>query len=236
MIAQLQEDIVQGPLDNPRLGRILIVRPTVETTRIHRFPSQAVIVTAAARKLIELARNGDKIQALVVEGVLQDPTKHPEFHEISENLRELLDKHFPKALMCLWAEATLLESSQARHALSFYDQPILRLDAGTQKTYAALTGANPKIFRDVVECLGRLGNGRLIVQTRFIRGEVDNSSENEVKAWLRHISDIKPAVVHITTPAKAKGKKEIPVTKTRMTQIAELVTSKTGIPVEVLTS
>ena len=235
MIAQLQEEIVQGPLDHPRLGRILLVCPTIETTRIHRFPSQAVVVTAVARKLIELARTGERIQALIVQGGAHDATKHPEFHEISENLRQLLDKHFPKASLCLLAEATLMESPQIRHALSFYDQPVLRLDAGTQKTYAALTGEDPKVFRDMVERLGKLGNGRLIVQTRFVRGEVDNSNENEVKAWLRHISEIKPAGVHITTPAKAKGKKEIPVTKTRMTQIAEMVTSKTGIPVEVLT-
>ncbi len=234
MIVRLQEDIVFGPIDH-RLGKTLVVHPTIETARAHRFPSQAVVITAVARKLIELARSGERIQALVVEGGIQEPTMHPEFHQISENLRQLLDKHFPKALLCLVAEATPLESPQIRHALTFYDRPVLRLGAGTQKTWAALTGANPKTFKGVVESLGRLPNDRLILETRFVRGEVDNSNESEVKAWIRHISEIRPAGVHITTPAKAKGKKEIPVTKTRMSQIAELVTTKTGIPVEVVT-
>ncbi len=236
MIARLQEEVVLGPLDHPRFGRCLVVRPTIESVRAHRFPTQAVVITAVARKLIELVRATEKVQALLVEGGVQEPTRHPEFHQISENLRELLDKHFPKAVLCLVAEATPLDSPQIRHALTFYDQPVLRLDAGTQKTWAALTGANPKAFRGVVESLGRLSNERLIVQTRFVRGEIDNSNETEVKAWLRQISEIRPAQVHITTPSKAKGKKEIPVTKTRMSQIAELVTSKTGIPVEVSTS
>lgn len=233
MIARLQEEIVQGPLDYPRLGRCIVVRPTVETLRVGRFPTQALVVTAAARKLIELVRAGDKIQAMVVEGGNEGPTKHPEFHQICENLRQLLDKHFSKALLCLVTDATPLDSPNLRHALTFFDQTILRLDAGTQKTWAALTGSNPKQFKGVLESLGRIGADRVIVQTRFVRGEVDNSNENEVKAWIRHLTEIRPTGVHITTPAKAKGKKEIPVTKSRMSQIAELVTSKTGIPVEV---
>lgn len=234
MIAQLQEEIVQGPLTHPRLGRILLVRPTVQTMRAGRFPTQAIIVTAVARKLIELVRAADKIQALVIEGGTDGPTKHPEFSPICENVRQLLDKHFSKAQMCLVCDATPLDNPNLRHALTFFDQTILRLDAGTQKTWAALTGANPKDFKEVVESLGRLGPERLILSTRFVRGEVDNSSDSEVKAWLRHVTEIRPVGIHITTPAKARGKKELPVTKTRMSEIAELVTTKTGIPVEVL--
>lgn len=234
MIARLQEEIVSGPIDYPRLGRTIIVRPTIETMRVNRFPSQAIVVTAVARKLIELVRASEKIQAMLIEGGNEGPTKHPEFHQICENLRQLLDKHFPKALMCLVTDATPFDSPNLRHALTFFDQTILRLDAGTQKTWAALTGANPKQFKGVVESLGRLGSDRVIVHTRFVRGEVDNSNENEVKAWIRHLTEIRPVGVHITTTAKAKGKKEIPVTKSRMSQIAELVTTKTGIPVEVL--
>jgi len=235
MIARLQEEIVVGPVDYVRLGRSIIVRPTVETLRANRFPTQAIVVTAVARKLIELVRTGDKIQALVVEGGNDNPTKHPEFHYICENLRQLLDKHFSKALLCLVTDATVLDSPNLRHGLTFFDRTILRLDAGTQKTWAALTGSSPKQFRGVVESLGRLGTDRIIVQTRFVRGEVDNSSEAEVKAWIRQLTEIRPLGVHITTPAKAKGKKEIPITKSRMNQIAELVTTKTGIPVEVVT-
>lgn len=234
MIARMQEELVLGPLEYPRLGRVVVVRPTIAAMRANRFPTQALVVTAVARKLIDLARAGDKIQALVVEGGIDSPTKHPEFHQICENLRQLLDKHFSKALMCLIMEAAPIDSPNLRHALTFFDQTILRLDAGTQKTWAALTGANPKQFKGVLESLGRLGTDRVIVQTRFVRGEVDNSNESEVKAWIRHLTEIRPSGVHISTPAKAKGKKEIPVTKSRMTQIAEMVTTKTGIPVEVL--
>jgi wyosine [tRNA(Phe)-imidazoG37] synthetase (radical SAM superfamily) len=233
-IARLTEEIVQGPEEHPRLGRAVVVRPTIETVRANRYPTQAVVVTAVARKLIELSRAGDKIQALVVVRGQETPTRHPEFHEISENMRQLLDKHFPKAGMHLITEATTLDTPALRHALTFYDRTFLRLDAGTQKTWAALTGSPPKEFKSIVESMGGLGNERLIVETRFVRGEVDNSSDTEVKAWIRHLTEIRPSGVQISTLPKAKGKKEVPITKTRMNQIAELVTSKTGIPVEVV--
>ena len=233
MIASQQREVVIGPLEHARFGKCLVVTPTLETHRANRFPSQAVVVTAAARRIIELSKEGERIQALVVEGEDHDPTVHPEFHEISENLRELMDKHFPKAQLCLVSRLPRLDLAQTRHALSFYDQPVVCLAAGTQKTFAALTGEKPATFKDVVENLGRLGNERLILQADFVRGDIDNSKENEVKAWLRHVSDIKPAGVHLLTPAKPDGGSK-PITKTRMTQIAELVAEKTGIPVEVL--
>jgi wyosine [tRNA(Phe)-imidazoG37] synthetase (radical SAM superfamily) len=233
MIVQLQKDVVQGPVDHPRFGRSLIVRPTVEGSRANRFPTQAIVITAVARKMIELTRLGEKIQAVVVEGEGQDPTRHPEFHEISENLRELLDKHFPKADLVLVSNQPNLDRASVRHALTLFDRTVVRLEAGFQKTFAALTGGDPKDFKDMVEQMGRLGKDRLIVQATFVQGEIDNSSDNEIKAWIKHLTEIKPARVHITTRAKPKGKKERPISKARMTQIAELVTTKTGIPVEV---
>jgi len=233
MISQLQVDVVRGPEEHPRYGKTLTVVPTIETSRANRFPSQAVIVTAAARKLIELSREGYRLHALVVEGGDYDPTHHPEFHEISQNLRELLNKHFPKAKLTLHSDIPELEEARNRHALTFFDKPILRLEAGFGKTFAALSGADPKLFKDVVENMGRVETEKLIVQANFVRGNVDNSKDNEVKAWIKHLAEIKPCIVQLTTESSAKDKGQKPITKTRMTQIAELVTEKTGIPVEV---
>ena len=235
MISKLQEEVVQGPVEHPRFGKTILVTPTVETTRANRYPSQAVVVTAAARRLIALSKDGERIQAVLMEGGAKDPTHHPEFAEISQNLRELMNKWFPKGLLCLISDDPDLSRPLVRHALGFYDQPILRLEAGTQKTFAALTGGPPKHFKEVVELMGRLELERLIVQANFVRGEPDNSKESEVKAWIRHLDEIRPAGVHITTPHKASGTTR-PITKTRITQIADLVTEKTGIPVEVSTA
>jgi len=236
MSIQQQIEVVQGPIEHPRFGRSLLVNPMVPTTRANRFPSQAVVVTSAARRLIELSKEGEKVRAIVVEGVEYDPTLHPDFHQISENLRELVNKWFPKAALCLVSDQPRLERAEVRHSLGCYDRPILRLEAGFQKTFTALTGEGPELFRSIVENMSRLENERLIVRARFVRGKVDNSKDHEIKAWIRHLDEIRPATVQITTPPKPQGKTLKPVTKTQMSKIAELVTEKTGIPVEVCTA
>ena len=55
MILQLQEEIVRGPEDHPDFGKTLFVRPSVETPRQNRLASQAIVITAVARRLIELS-------------------------------------------------------------------------------------------------------------------------------------------------------------------------------------
>lgn len=232
MITQIQQDVVQGPLDHPQFGKSLRIVPTLESHRAGRFPTQAVVVTAAARRLIELSKEGEKIQGVLVEGAEKDPTTHPDFHEISENLRELVNKHFSKAKLCLFSDSPVLDQDKSRHALVYYDKPMLRLDAGFQKTFAALSGEDPAVFKQRVEDMGKLELERLVICTTFVRGKIDNSKDNEVNAWIRILSDVKPAVVQIDTPKKPENKDLKPITKTRITQIAELVTEKTGIPVE----
>ena len=234
MIVQLQEAIVRGPEDHPDFGRTLFVRPSVETPRQNRLASQAVVITAAARRLIELSREGTKIHAVLVEAGDLDPTAHPEFNAISENLRELVNKHFNKAKLILVSDRPELDRAQARHAVTLYDLPILRLHAGTQKTFSKLTGDSGQIFKSRVESMARLETERLIVETRFVKAPADNSGDVELRHWIRHLEEIRPAKVRIFTPPKPVGKTLKPIPKTRMGQIAELVNEKIGVPVEVL--
>lgn len=239
MMLQLQEEIVRGPETHPEFGRVLVIRPGVSTARQNRLPSQAIVVTAVARKLIEIAREGGKLQALVVEKGDYDPTAHPEFHHISENLRELMSKHFPRAKMVLVSESPDLERAQARHAVTLYDTPILRLDAGTQRTYAALTGDAPGVFKTRVASMARLETERLVVEAQFQQAPVDNTGDVELRHWLKHLTAIRPSRVRICTPRRSangtKGtKRPKPANKTRMGEIAELITEKIGVPVEVL--
>ncbi len=227
-----QAEIIEGPLEHPQFGRILVVRPTIDTVRAGRHPSQAVVVTTAARRMIELSKAGEKLNAVVVEGD-KDPTSHPEFHEISANLRELVNKWFPKCKLTLVSRNAKLSRPETRHALTFYDSPVLGLEAGTQKTVAKLSPETFDDFKDRLTLMRRLESERLIVRTLFVRGDVDNSKDAEVRAWIKNLSEIRPAGVQILTPAKPRDGQK-PVTKTRMTEIAQLAQSKVGVPVEVL--
>ena len=234
MILQLQEAIVRGPEDHPDFGRTVYVRPSIETPRQNRLASQAVVITAVARRLISLSREGLKIHAVLVEAGDLDPTAHPEFNAITENLRELINKHFNKAKLILVSEHPDLAQAQARHAVGLYDLPILRLDAGTQKTFKALTGDSGDVFRSRVQSMARLETERLIVETRFVKTPADNSGDVELRHWLKHLEEIRPAKVRIYTPNKPIGKTIKPIPKKRIGEIAEMVNEKIGVPVEVL--
>jgi len=232
MISQLLQDVVQGPIEHPRFGKTVLIHPTLETARAGVFPTQAVIVTSAARCLIAANRDGERIKSVVVEGVDHDPTRHPEFNEISRNLRELLNKHFPKAKLHLLCDAPQLEEAQARHALIYYDHPTLRLETGTLKTFTALTGEPSQVFKDRLEGIERLELEKLVIQANFVRGKPDNSTATEVKAWLKHIQSIRPASIVVSSIPSPEAKGQKAITKTRMNEIVDLITEKTGIPVE----
>lgn len=230
-ITTLLEDVVRGPQELPLVGKCLTIEPVRETTRANRYPSQAVVVTAAARRIIELSKAGDRLESIVVLGDL-DPTMHPEFREISENLRELCNKWYPKAKLTLISDNPELGDLEICHALLAYDRPIVRLEAGTQKTHTALSGRPGKTLKEAVEGLHRIEHRNLVVRTQLVRGKIDNSTDSEIKAWIRFLGQVKPSLVRLSTPAKAQGDCK-PITKTRMNQVVNEVSEKVGVQVEV---
>ena len=226
-----QDELVRGPEKCGALGACLLIEPVCSTHRKNQYPSQAVVVTTAARNMIELSKAGEKLKHIVVHGA-EDPTEHPEFRAISENLRELTNKWFPRADLVLFSNARNLEKADVEIALGLYDKPILRLEAGTQKTFKALTGLKASEFKDTVDHLKKLELERLILQACFVRGSVDNSTEAELKAWMKHVAEIKPASVQVYTLPKAI-KDVKPITKSALDKIVAQVNDEVGIPCEI---
>jgi wyosine [tRNA(Phe)-imidazoG37] synthetase (radical SAM superfamily) len=234
MLSAVMNDVVRGPEKTERFERALVINPTCASTRPNSFPTQAIVVTTAARRMIELSKGGEKLDAIVVQGDV-DPTLHPDFREIAENLRELSNKWFGKAQLTLVSDSLGLGDPEVRQSLSLFDQPILRLESGTQKTFAALTGRKPAEFKSVTENLVKVELERIVIEARFVRGSADNSTENEVKAWLRYLEAAKPAAVQLTTLEKADTARKLkPITRTRLEAIANQVADRTGLPVEII--
>jgi wyosine [tRNA(Phe)-imidazoG37] synthetase (radical SAM superfamily) len=231
-LAAQQLEVLAGPTRQPGLGICLDVIPTVETGRGFPYPTQAVIVTTAARRLITMSKAGEKLESILVRGDF-DPTLHPHLREIASNLKELQRKWYPKALLALATDGLHLENPDVRTALRVFDRVLLRLEYGTQKTFAALAGGKPKDLKDVVDRLASLDIDRIVVQATFGQGDVENSSEGEVKAWIGHVSKLRPKAVQIQNAAKGvKGRR--PISKGRLDEIAAKLREKTGFSVEVL--
>ena len=160
-----------------------------------------------------------------------EPTMHPDFENIIEDTLSLRDKHAPEAKVSVLSNATQIHREDVRRALLRVDNNILKLDSAFDATVQLVNKpqGNYTVAR-TVELL-KMFEGQLIVQTMFLRGEylgqrVDNTTEEEVSAWLKLIAEIAPKQVMVysldrDTPCQTLEKVE----KDELRAIAERVTA-----------
>ena len=115
----------------------------------------------------------------------------------------LRDELCPEARVSVLSNATQLHREEVRAALLRVDNPILKLDSAFDATVRRMnTPQNPAYtVRGIVEQMKRF-DGRMILQTMFLRGEcdgekIDNTTEEEVAAWLRLVDEIRPRQVMV---------------------------------------
>lgn len=230
------DSLISGPIKTSRLGNTLgfdvgSSEVNIVVSRELRVPRASILVTTAAQNMIRLSKAGDKVDNIVVVSSSSDPTRHPEFKPITENLRDLRNKWYPKAKLCLFSDNPDLGTSAARTALGIYDRPFLRLEWGTSKTYAALTKNKSTQLTTLMTQLKSLE--RFVVQASFVRGKVDNSTENEVKGWIKRLDEVRPTEVQIIVPESLPtGLRAAP--KSRIEKIAAQVTDATGLAVTII--
>ena len=131
-----------------------------------------------------------------------EPTMHPDFENIIEDTLALRDKHAPAAKVSVLSNATQIHREDVRRALLRVDNNILKLDSAFDATVQLVNKpqGNYTVAR-TVELL-KMFEGKLIVQTMFLRGEylgqrVDNTTEEEVSAWLKLVASIAPKQVMV---------------------------------------
>ena len=145
-----------------------------------------------------------------------EPTMHPDFEGVIDDTIALRDELCPAARVSVLSNATQIHREDVRRALQRVDNNILKLDSAFDSTVQLVNkpqGAY-KVER-TVELL-KLFEGRLILQTMFLRGEyegqlLDNTREEEVAAWLRLVEKIAPRQVMVysldrDTPCKTLEK------------------------------
>ncbi len=133
-----------------------------------------------------------------------EPTIHPEFSGIIDDAIVVRNKFSPATKIGVLSNASMLRKTKVVEALKKIDQNIQKLDTGLDETLNILNQPRRKITIDtIVEYLVAF-DGKLIIQTMFVRGEykkqyVDNTSEKELAAWLPLIKKINPEYVMIYT-------------------------------------
>ncbi|MBQ5737677.1 MAG: radical SAM protein [Alistipes sp.] len=131
-----------------------------------------------------------------------EPTLHPEFEQIINDTIALRDKHCPSAKVSVLSNATQIHRDDVRRALLRVDNNILKLDSAFDETVQLINKPQGAYTVERTVELLKMFNGELIVQTMFLRGEylgkrVDNTTDEEVEAWLRLIKEIAPKQVMV---------------------------------------
>ena len=219
-MTSLYDNIIFGPIRSRRLGLSLGVNLLPIESKLCSFDciycecgwndehpgKRRFNAREDVRNMLE-----ETLQKMVADGTPPDvitfagngePTMHPDFENIITDTIALRDKHCPAAKVSVLSNATQIHREDVRRALLRVDNNILKLDSAFDETVQLVN--KPQGAYTVARTVELLKTfeGNLILQTMFLRGEylgkrVDNTTEEEVAAWLKLVSEIKPKQVMV---------------------------------------
>ncbi len=168
-----------------------------------KLPSRKEVYEALSQKLAEMKKNHQSPDVITYAGN-GEPTLHPEFPGIIDDSIFLRNEYFPHAKIAVLSNSTAIKKPAVRKALLKVDQNILKLDSAFDLTVNMHNQPRVNIkVKDLVRDL-QLFKGRLIIQTLFVRGSfngkrIDNTTPEEIDAWISTLIKIRPSEVMIYT-------------------------------------
>lgn len=222
MATKLFTDIIIGPIISRRLGVSLGVNLLPSNGKLCNFdcvycecgwtlkgserlkfnPIEEVLAQLEDR-LSSYKENGEKLDVITFAGN-GEPTMHPKFAEIIDATILLRNKYFPLVKIAVLSNATLIDRDNVRLALEKVDRAILKIDSAIDKTIELIDAPKGNYsLRRVMDNMKKF-KGELIIQTMFLRGSngdetIDNTTEEEVVAWVKVIKELNPSLVMIYT-------------------------------------
>ena len=163
------------------------------------LPTREEVAEALEQQLQKMVKEGPKPDVLTFAGN-GEPTLHPHFPEIVDDVHQLRDKYFPEAKISVLSNSTQIHHPKVREALLKTDNPIMKLD--TVSTEYIMHVDRPQGNYDVQNIINHLAemSPKVIIQTMFMSGKgVDNTSDEYVQPWLEALLKIAPRQVMIYT-------------------------------------
>ncbi|MEE4258207.1 MAG: radical SAM protein [Bacteroidales bacterium] len=231
MAGFLFDNIVFGPVYSRRLGVSLGINLLPNNSKYCNFnciycecgwteikkgekiilPNREELTTRLTNKLKDLKGTVNEPDTITFAGN-GEPTIHPDFPGIIDDTIKIRDKYAPKAQISVLSNASMLRKPKVVEALKKIELNIQKLDSGIENTFNLINQtAKGLSFDKIVDGLLAF-EGKIIVQTLFLRGEyngnyIDNTTPEEIDAWLKIVKKINPEYVMIYpidrgTPAK----------------------------------
>ncbi|MBK5196122.1 MAG: radical SAM protein [Proteiniphilum sp.] len=247
----LFHEIVYGPIHSRRLGSSLGVNLLPYDGKLCSFdciycecgfnrdfrtktklPDRDNVWAALQDKLQSLQEEEAKLDVITFAGN-GEPTMHPEFEGIIGDTLQLRDRFFPTTKISVLSNGLHLNKKEVFDAMKKVDNPILKLDSAFDETARRIDRPNAASYSvsQQVERY-RLFQGDFILQSMFLRGSfegsvVDNTTEEEVSAWLALVRSLRPREVMIytidrETPARELEKAPLEVLREIARRVGEL--------------
>jgi wyosine [tRNA(Phe)-imidazoG37] synthetase (radical SAM superfamily) len=219
----LFDQIVYGPVHSRRLGVSLGVNISPSDGKRCSFnciycecglnedrpakqkaPCREDVHNALESKLLQMASEGHYPDVITFSGN-GEPTLHPEFAGIIDDTLALRNRLCPQTRVAVLSNSTMLHKPSVFQALCKVDDNIMKLDSAVDLRIHQIDDPCDKDLTST-KLIGQLCrfNGRLIIQTMFLRGErdgivIDNTGTEEITAWIEAIKKINPRKVMIYT-------------------------------------
>ena len=211
-----------GPVHSRRLGVSLGINLLPEDGKVCSFdciycecgfnkdrrptktlPSRHEVFEALESRLKDMKANGPKPDVLTFAGN-GEPTMHPEFPEIIDDVRMLRDRYFPEAKISVLSNATQILKPRVFEALKKVDNNILKLDTVNPDYIQEVDRPNGHYNVEAIIDKLKAFEGKVIIQTMFMKGtmngrDVSNLSDGFVQPWLKAVKVIAPEKVMIYT-------------------------------------
>ncbi len=226
MATFLFDKIIFGPVSSRRLGVSLGINLLPTDSKFCSFdciycecgwtpekgtvktvlPTGAEVREKLEEKLLQMQQE-NRLPDVITFAGNGEPTMHPEFETIINDTLELRDRFAPEARIAVLSNASRIHQKRVFNALLKADDNIQKLDSAFDETVRILN--QPRGRFKLWEVVDELCNfeGKVTVQTMFVRGSfngqyVDNTTDEEVNAWLKLIEIIAPKKVMIYTIAR----------------------------------
>ena len=219
-MTSLYDNIIFGPIKSRRLGLSLGVNLLPIESKLcnfnciycecgwneehegkKRFNSREDVSTMLHSTLSSMIDQGTPPDVITFAGN-GEPTMHPNFEQIIDDTIALRNELCPSAKVSVLSNATQIHRPDVVRALLKVDNNILKLDSAFDATVQVLNKpvGNYSVAQTVK--LMKQFQGNMILQTMFLRGEymgkeIDNTTDNEVSAWLEIVKEISPKKVMV---------------------------------------
>ena len=214
-LMKLENQIVYGPVQSRRFGWDFGINllpseqkicsydcvycqyghtPAFRNSRFH-FPSASDVIRAWDEKLRSAEARGLIIRHSTISGN-GEPTMHPYFARIMEDLIAWRNANHPRMRLALLSTGYRAGNARIRNAMELVDELVVKFDAGNVAMWNRLDRPLvPLSFSRLIQNLKKFR--KLILQCMFVKGW--NDSKGEIRTWQQRIKEIRPKAVQIYT-------------------------------------